>query len=363
MNVPLSKIYVDEEIKKAVLDVLDSGRYILGENVRAFEEKFASFCGVKHAICVSSGTAAAFLTLKALSIGAGDEVIVPSFSFIATASPIVHVGAKLVFAEINLRNYTIDVEDIKRKISRKTKAIIPVHLYGHPADMDPLLQLAKEKSIFVIEDACQAHGAQYKGKKVGGLGISGFFSFYPSKNLTVCGDGGMITTNDDALAEKLRMLRDHGRKEKYSHELIGYNMRFNEVQAAVGIKQLEKLAGWNDARRKIAQEYTRRLSETVITPVEEAWAKAVYHMYVIRSKKRDGIQKFLAQVGVSTGIHYPIPIHRQPAIVSAIGATPRLDKTDEVASTVLSLPMYPQLADEQVDYICSKITEFGKGGV
>jgi len=281
VNIPLSRVYIDDDIKRAVMEVLDSGWYILGEKVKEFEQKFADFCGVKNAICVSSGTAAIFLSLKALSIGPGDEVIVPSFSFIATTSPVIHVGAKPVFVDINLKNYTMDSREVEKKISRKTKAIIPVHLFGHPADMDSILELAEEKDLFVIEDACQAHGAEYKGRRVGGIGHIACFSFYPSKNMTVCGDGGIITTNDEEIAQKLRMLRNHGRQEKYVHKIIGYNLRFNEIQAAIGIKQLEKLPCWNEIRRQIAQIYTEALNDLVITPTEETWARHVYHMYVI----------------------------------------------------------------------------------
>jgi len=360
VNIPLSKVYVDKEIKNAVIKALESGRYILGEKVREFEQKFAVFCHVKHAVCTSSGTAAIFLALKALDIKPKDEIIVPSFSFIATASPVLHVGAKPVFAEINLRNYTLDPDDMKRKISKKTKGIIPVHLYGHPVDMDPILEIANENDLFVIEDAAQAHGAEYKGRRVGGIGGISCFSFYPSKNMTVCGDGGIITTNNEKIAEKIRMLRNHGRWEKYTHEVIGYNLRFNEMQASIGIKQLEKLPSWNKARRKIAQIYNRTIDDPVVTPIEEQWAKHVYHMYVIRTEKRDDLQKFLERQGISTGIHYPIPIHKQPAIESILGRQPPLRNSELAARTVLSLPMYPQLTLGEIEYVCAKIKDFFK---
>jgi perosamine synthetase len=360
VKIPLSKVYMDADIKKTVMEILDSGWYILGEKVREFEQRFADFCNVKHAVCASSGTAAIFLSLKALDVGHGDEVIVPSFSFIATASPILHVGAKPVFVDINTKNYTLNPQEIKRKISKKTKAIIPVHLFGHPADMDPILELADENALFVIEDACQAHGAEYKSQKTGGIGHTACFSFYPSKNMTVCGDGGIITTNNEEIAQKLRMLRDHGRREKYVHEIAGYNLRFNEIQAAIGIKQLEKLPHWNESRRKIAQTYNSALDNSVITPTEESWAKHVYHMYVIRTNRRDELRKFLEKQGVSTGIHYPIPIHKQPSIANIVGQQSSLKNTDLAAKTVLSLPIYPQLTTDQIKHICEKIEVFFK---
>jgi len=358
LSIPLSKVYVDDDIKEAVLEVLDSGWYILGERVREFERKFADFCGVKHAVCTSSGTAAIFLCLLAIGIRPGDEVIVPSFSFIATASPVLHARAKPIFTDVNLRTYTMTQHGVKQKLSKRTKAIIPVHLFGHPADMDPIMKIAEENNLVVIEDACQAHGAEYKGRKVGGIGHIACFSFYPSKNMTVCGDGGIVTTNNDEVAEKVRMLRDHGRLEKYTHKIVGYNLRFNEIQAAIGIKQLEKLPSWNEARRKIAQAYNEALNNLVVVPVEEHWAKRVYHMYVIRTEKRNNLREFLKKKGISTGIHYPIPITKQPAMTNMLGQRSSLKNSELAAKTVLSLPLYPQLAMNEIGYVCAKISEF-----
>lgn len=358
LSIPLSKVYVDDDIKEAVLEVLDSGWYILGERVKEFERKFADFVGVKHAVCTSSGTTAIFLSLLAIGIKPGDEVIVPSFSFIATASPVLHARAKPIFTDINLRTYTMTHHEVKQKLSKRTKAIIPVHLFGHPVDMDPIMEIAEENNLFVIEDACQAHGAEYKGRKLGGIGHVGCFSFYPSKNMTVCGDGGMITTNDDEVAEKVRLLRDHGRLEKYTHKIIGYNLRFNEIQAAIGIKQLEKLPAWNEARRKIAQTYNGALNNLVVVPVEEPWAKCVYHMYVIRTEKRNNLQEFLKEKGISTGIHYPILISKQPAMTNMRGQQSSLKNSELAAKTVLSLPLHPQLSNKEIEYVCAKISEF-----
>jgi len=361
MNIPLLKVYVDDDIKKAVLEVLDSGWYILHEKVHEFERKFAEFCGVKNAVCASSGTAAIFLSLLALDIKHGDEVIVPSFSFISTATPIIEVGAKPVFVDIEAKTYTVDPEKIREAVTKRTKAIMPVHLYGHPADMEPILEIAEENDIYVIEDACQAHGAEYKGRRVGGIGHVACFSFYPSKNMTVCGDGGAVVTNNEEIAEMVRKLRDHGRRDKYVFELKGYNLRFNEIQAAIGIKQLEKLPEWNEARRNIAVMYNQALEGLVTTPVEESWAKHVYHVYVIRTKKRDELREFLSRHGISTLVHYPVPIHKQPAITSVLGTQPALKNTEKAAKEVLSIPMYPGLTKREVKYVSDKITEFFEG--
>jgi dTDP-4-amino-4,6-dideoxygalactose transaminase len=297
----------------------------------------------------------------ALNIKRGDEVIIPSFSFISTATPIIEVGAKPVFVDIEAKTYTVDPEKIREAVTKRTKAIMPVHLYGHPANMDPIMEIAKENDIYVIEDACQAHGAEYKGKKVGGIGHVACFSFYPSKNMTVCGDGGAVVTNNGEIAETVRKLRDHGRRDKYVFELKGYNLRFNEIQAAIGIKQLEKLPEWNEARRNIARMYNQALEDLVITPVEEPWAKHVYHVYVIRTKKRDELREFLSRHGISTLVHYPVPIHKQPAITSALGAQPALKNTEKFAEEVLSIPMYPTLTNREIKYVSDKITKFFEG--
>lgn len=361
MNIPLVKVYVDDEIRKAVLEVLDGGWYILHEKVEEFEKKFAEFCSVKNAVCASSGTAAIFLSLLALGVKHGDEVIVPSFSFISTATTVMEVGAKPVFVDIDEKTYCIDPDKIKKAVTKRTKAIIPVHLYGHPADMAAILDIAKENDIYVVEDACQAHGAEYERKKVGGIGRVGCFSFYPSKNMTVCGDGGAIVTDDEEIAEKVRKLRDHGRREKYIFEMKGYNLRFNEIQAAIGIKQLEKLSQWNEARRNIAKMYTRALKDLVTTPIEEPWAKHVYHLYVIRTGRREALREFLGRHGVSTLVHYPVPIHEQIAITNILGKQPMLKSTERVAREVLSIPMYPTLTKREVVYISNKIREFFEG--
>ena len=355
MNIPLSKAYVDQEIKDRVCEVIDSGQYILGSQSKGFEKEFAQFTGTKHAVLTSSGTSAIFLCLKALGVGPGDGILVPSLTAFPTIEPVFHVGACPIFVDID-DTFTMDpkhIEEILKKPSprpeiKKIKGMIPVHLYGHPADMDAILDLANRYGLFVLEDCCQAHGARYKGKRVGSMGIAGCFSFYPSKNLTVFGDGGMVVTDDEALARKCRMLRDHGREEKYEHELVGYNLRFNEIQAAVGRIQLSKLEGFNEARRNIARWYSEGLEgNSLILPSVKEWAQPVFHLYVAQTTKRDELAKFLKEKGIQTGIHYPIPCHLQPGVRNTIGPQPRLEKTEEVASKILSLPIYPELGKRE----------------
>jgi perosamine synthetase len=355
MRISLSKMYVDERIRRAVTEVLDGGQYIKGQKLETFEQNFAAFCNTKYAIGVSSGTSAILLSLMALGVGAGDEVIVPSHTFIATASPSVFLGARPVYADIDPETYTIDPAEVRSKVSAKTKAIIPVHLYGHTCDMDAVNGLAREHGLYVIEDACQAHGATHRGRRTGSLADVACFSFYPAKNMTVLGDGGMVTTNDEELALRIRMMADHGRTEKYVHELLGLNFRMSEVHAAVGIEQLKHVAAWNDRRREIAAQYNSLLRGLeVVTPVEKEWAGHVYYMYVIRVKQRDRLALYLKGKGIQTGIHYPLPLHRQPCVRSDIS----LPVTEKYVDEILSLPMHPQLTDAEVEYVASCVREF-----
>ncbi len=357
-KIKLVEMYVDDVMKRTVLEVLESGNYVNGVNNRKFEEDFAKFCGVKRAVAVSSGTAALYLALSAVGVGRGDEVIVPAFSFIATASPVVQLGAKPVFVDINPKTYTIDIEETRKKISNKTKALVPVHLYGHPVDMNPLLDLAEEKNLFIVEDACQAHGAEYKGTKVGSLGDIGCFSFYPSKNMTVAGDGGMITTNNDEFVDRAEMIRNQGRKEKYTHELMGWNFRLSEIHAAIGRQQLKHLPDWTDKRREIARIYTEALSGLdLILPIEEEWAKHVYHVYVLRSKNRDRLAEHLNKKGIATVVHYPIPIHKQPCMLE-LGINETLRVSERCANEVISIPMHPHLSREDVEYVIMCLKEY-----
>jgi dTDP-4-amino-4,6-dideoxygalactose transaminase len=366
MKVPLSKPYVDKEMKDRVLEVIDSGQYILGSQCKEFEKEFAQFIGTKHAVLTSSGTSALFLCLKALGVKEGDGILVPSLTAFPTIEPVFHVGARPIFIDID-DTFTVDPKHIESVLRNKSqisgvkeiKGMIPVHLYGHPAHMDSLLDLAKRYGLFVLEDCCQAHGAKYKGARVGSIGSGGCFSFYPSKNLTVFGDGGILVTSDDEMAKTCRMLRDHGRREKYEHELVGYNLRFNEIQGAVGRLQLRRLDGFNESRRRIAQWYNEGLKGIpVTTPRTRDWAEAVYHLYVIQTPHRDKLADFLKEKGIQSGIHYPIPNHQQPAVRNALGQQPKLEVTEEVVQKILSLPIYPELEKEKVDFVCASIREF-----
>jgi dTDP-4-amino-4,6-dideoxygalactose transaminase len=355
MEIALSKMYVDDKIRQVMLDVLDGGHYIKGQYLGNFEREFAGFCNTRFAVGVSSGTSAILLSLMALGIGEGDEVIVPSHTFIATASPSIFLGARPVYADIDPETYTIDPAEIERRISPRTKAIIPVHLYGHTCDMDAINSMAKEHGLYVIEDACQAHGARYKDRRAGSLGDVACFSFYPAKNMTVLGDGGMATTDNEELAVRIRMLADHGRTEKYLHELLGLNFRISELHAAIGMEQLRHLDGWNERRHEIAGKYNHLLSGLdLITPIEKEWARHVYYMYVIRIKERDRLASNLKQKGIQTGIHYPVPLHRQPCVQSDV----HLPITEEYVDDILSLPMHPQLTDDEVEYVASSIREY-----
>lgn len=355
IEVKLGHMWFDDSVCEAVVDVIRGGKYIKGPNLEGFERDFAEFCGAKYAVGVSSGTSAILLSLMAMGIGHGDEVIVPSHTFIATASPAKLLGATPIFADVCSDTYTIDPVDVRKKISGRTKAIIPVHLYGHPCDMDEILAIARDHDLKVIEDACQAHGAAYKGRRTGTLGHVGCFSFFPSKNMTVLGDGGMVTTDDSDLAGEISMLRDHGRKEKYVHQMLGFNCRLSEIHAAIGRAQLAHLESWNQRRREIAARYSALLSKQLTCrPVEKSWAHHVYHLYVIRSRRRDELMAALARQGIETGIHYPVPLHRQPCLMSAAS----LPVTEGLVNEVVSLPMHPHMSDDEVDYVASKVNAF-----
>lgn len=360
-KVALSKVYIDDEIRRVVLDVIDSGWFVLGERLREFERSFATYMGVKHAVGVSSGTAAIQCALLALGVGAGDEVIVPSNTTIPTVEPILLLGARPIFAEIDPLTYTLDPASVRDKISKKTKAILPVHLYGHPSKMDELLELANSSGSFLIEDCAQAHGALFSGKKVGSLGNAGCFSFYPSKNMTVCGDGGMVITDDDSIADKVRLNRNHGFADKYKAVLVGSNFRLNEIQAAIGSVQLKHLDDFNALRRRWAGRYRELLGEESITlPREMEWAFHVFHLYVVRVERRDDLLSYLNAHGVGAAVHYPIPCHMQPAL----SHLPRVELrvTESLTREILTLPMHPALAEEDVEYVAETIREFRRSG-
>lgn len=367
---------IKDEIQESINRVLDNTSFILGEEVTKFEEEFAKFCGAKYGIGTSSGTSALSLALLSLGTGEGDEVITTPYTFTATVETIIHSGAKPVFLDIDPRNYNIDVQKLEEfikkrcRINSKTgqlanrltgklvKAIIPIHLYGQPADLDPILELAEKYDLKVIEDACQAHGAEYKGRRVGSIGDVGCFSFYPGKNLGAYGDGGMVVTDDEEIADKIKCLRDHGRREKYEHFLLGYNYRLDALQAAILRVKLPYLDNWNDKRRKNALIYNELLKDLdVTTPYGEEYARHVYHLYVVRMKRRDEVHKFLNEKGIGCGIHYPIPLHLQKAYQYLEYKEGDFPITEECAKEVISLPVYPELKRKEIEYIVETLKE------
>src|ERR1700736_5030641 len=343
---------ISAEINEAISKVIRETDFILGREVRLFEEEFAAFCQTKFAVGVDSGTSALELALRAYEIGPGDEVITAANSFFASALAISHAGATPVLVDVDAGTYTIDVAAIEKAITPRTKAIIPVHLYGHPADMDAIAQLAQRHGLVVIEDACQAHGARYKGKRTGSLGHAAAFSFYPGKNLGGYGDGGMVVTGDQAVAKRLEMLRNYGQKEKYRHMFRGYNRRLDTLQAAVLRVKLKHLDEWNDARRQHAKSYRRLLEQSgIVAPHAVAHAEPVWHLYVIRTDQRDALKEHLASRGISVGIHYPIPIHLQPAYRDLGYRQGDFPVTEKCSRRILSLPMYAELTPEIVSRV------------
>ena len=352
---------IKTEIDNAIQSILDSTSFIMGEELEKFEEEFALFCNTKYAIGVANGSDALILALRACGISKDDEVITVPHSFIATTEAITHVGGKIVFIDINPKTYTIDVSKIEEKISHKTKAIIPVHLYGQSADMDPIIELAKKYNLKVIEDAAQAHGAEYKDKKVGSIGDVACFSFYPGKNLGAYGDAGMITTNSEEIAQKVKLLRNHGRiTKKYEHGIEGYSSRLDNLQAAILRVKLKYLNQWNGMRRKNARKYNELLNNIggIITPYEADYAKHVYHLYVIRTEDRDKLREELKSKGVTTGIHYPIPLHLQPAYSYLGYKEGDFPITEECSQRILSLPMYAELSEDQIVEIVKLISNY-----
>lgn len=348
------------EISVVLQQVLDKTAFAGGPFVEQFEHEFASFCQCEYAIGVNSGTSALWLTLMALGIGPGDEVVTVPNTFIATAEAISLCGAKPVFVDVDEKTYNMNPSLIEHAITPRTKAIIPVHLFGQMADMDPILKIAKTHKLFVIEDACQAHGAEYRGKRAGSLGDAGCFSFYPGKNLGAYGEGGAVVTNNAELNEKIRMLRDHGQEKKYYHAMIGCNARMDGFQGAILKVKLRHLTTWNEARRKNAKLYNELLSEGngVIIPIEAESAKHIYHIYAIRTQNRDELIQFLAERDIYCGIHYPIPIHLQKAYQFMKLHEGSFPIAEKCASEFVSLPMYPELTTEQIKEVVNRIREF-----
>ncbi|MBN1899011.1 MAG: DegT/DnrJ/EryC1/StrS family aminotransferase [Spirochaetes bacterium] len=351
---------LEEEIVASLKKIMESARFINGPEVTELEEKIAKYCGCKIAVGVGSGTDALLLSLMALDIKKGDEVITTPFTFIATAEVISLLGARPVFVDIDQSTYNIDAAGIKARVTDKTKAIIPVHLYGQTADMDEINKIAKEHDLFVIEDACQAIGAEYKGKKAGSLGHAGAFSFFPAKNLGAYGDGGMVTTDDEDLAAKIKTLREHGSKERYRHSLIGINARLDTMQAAVLLIKLKKLDQWLQNRIKLASRYSEKLKDLVHTPVVRKENKAVFNQYTILTDRRDDLIKFLNDNGIPTAIHYPMPLHLQKAFEFLGYKQGDFPVSEEISKKVMSLPMYPEMTEQEQDLVINEIHRFFK---
>ncbi|QNB48414.1 aminotransferase class V-fold PLP-dependent enzyme [Thermanaerosceptrum fracticalcis] len=339
---------IKDEIDAAIQEVMASGQYILGENVEALEKEIAEYCGVKYGIGVANGTDALVLTLDAFGIGKGDEVIATPYTFFATAEAISRVGATPVFVDINPYTYNIDVTKLKEKITEKTKAIIPVHIFGQMADMDPIMEIAKLHNLVVIEDACQAIGAEYKGRKAGSIGHAACFSFFPTKNLGCYGDGGMVVTNNPELALRIKLLRTHGSQKKYHHQIIGYNSRLDELQAAFLRVKLRHLDEWNTLRREKAHYYDQLFSKSQIgTPFVAEWADSVFHLYLIRSTYREKIQVALNENGISTAVYYPVPLHLQPVYQILGYHEGDLPCAEEASRETLAIPLYPEISPAQ----------------
>ncbi len=360
--VDLSSQYVSikDEIDRAISDVIEKSAFVGGPFVHAFEAAFARFCGVKHCVGVGNGTDALFIALRALGIGRGDEVITVANSFIATSEAISLTGARVRFVDIGPGTYNIDPQRIEREIGAKTKAIVPVHLYGQPADMDPILEVARRHGLRVIEDAAQAHGAIYDGRPVGSIGDVACFSFYPGKNLGAYGDAGAIVTQDDELAVKIRMIANHGRIDKYDHQIEGVNSRLDGLQAAVLQVKLRHLPAWTTRRRANAASYSELLQSTnVTTPVEPKNVKAVYHLYVVRIKNghRQKVQEHLKSKGIATGVHYPIALPNLKAYSYLNHSIADFPNATEASMQCLSLPMFPELTAAQIAYVCEQLRE------
>jgi perosamine synthetase len=353
----MAKPQMGAEEKQAVMEVLDSGIIAQGPRVKAFEEGFAAMCGVKHAIATSSGTTALHTALLAHGIGAGDEVITSAFTFIASSNSVLFTGAKPVFVDIDPRTFNLDPAKIEAAITKKTKAILPVHLYGLSCDMDPIMAIAEKHGLAVIEDACQSHGAEYKGKKVGSFG-TGTFSLYPTKNMTSA-EGGMITTNDSAIDELCRILRQHGMRVRYYHDMLGYNFRMTDLHAAIGLAQLQKLGKFNAQRQANAKFLSDNL-KGVRTPYIPEGQTHVFHQYTVRVPlgRRDALRTYLNENGVGSEVYYPVPIHKQTFYVNDLGYNDSLPETEQATKEVLSLPVHPGLTPSDLETIVGAVNEF-----
>lgn len=363
-KIPLAKPIFDEEMKQAALDALENDRYTKGENVFKFEEEFAKYIGVRHAVSTSSGTAALHIAFVALGLKNGDEVVTTPLSFIATANSVIHAGAVPKFADIRFEDYNIDPALVRKGVSERTKAILPVHLFGYPADVDALREICSSRGLSLVEDACQAHGAIFRGRKVGGFGDVGCFSFYPSKNLWVPGDGGMATTNNEDLALVMAKLADCGRISHYEHDMIGYTYRLSSVNAAICRIQLRRLDDWNARRRDLADMYREMLchiSEIRLPPGGNSETQPVYHQFVLLAKHRDELKEWLEKHGIQCGVHYPVPIHLQPVYRKLHGYTGgEFPLSEEFSKKCLGVPMHPFLHVDDVKCIGEQIEAFYK---
>jgi dTDP-4-amino-4,6-dideoxygalactose transaminase len=378
LDLKIPHLELEEELVGVFRECVRNASFVGGPQVQAFEEEFAQFCQTKYCVAVSSGTDALRFVLIAAGIGPGDKVITVPNTFIATTEAISQTGATPAFVDIDEQTYNMDpgkLEDYLKsryalcsmRSANRLKAIIPVHLYGQPADMDSILEIANRYSLIVIEDACQAHGALYyskqnkKWRKAGSMGLAAAFSFYPGKNLGACGEGGAVTTNDEKIAQKIRMLRDHGQAKKYYHEFEGYNGRLDAIQTGILRVKLKHLSEWNEKRRHNASLYTQHLTlDPIIPPYGPEWSKPVYHLYVIRTQKRDDLQTYLSENGINTGLHYPIPLHLQSAYSNNGLKEGDFPITEKIAKEILSLPMFPHLTEQQILYIAEKIRQFFK---
>jgi dTDP-4-amino-4,6-dideoxygalactose transaminase len=348
---------IKSEVDAALIAVAESTQYILGEEVDRFEDEFAAYCETRHCVGVASGTAAIQLALEALGVGPGDEVIAPANTFIATILPVLRLGARPVLVDCDPETATIDVAQAAAAMGPQTKALIAVHLFGHPADVDALAEACDSHGVVLVEDACQAHGARYKGRRTGGLGRVAAFSFYPGKNLGALGDAGAVTTNDDELADQLRVLGNLGQRRKYDHVVAGWNERLDTIQAAVLRVKLEHLDRWNDLRREHADAYSEVLAATdLVLPETASWAEHVWHLYVVRSPRRDELAEALRAEGIETGMHYPCPLHLQPALAQLGYSAGEFPVTEAWARELLSLPMFPELEQSEIQQVAAGVS-------
>ncbi|MEX2159804.1 MAG: DegT/DnrJ/EryC1/StrS family aminotransferase [Dehalococcoidia bacterium] len=351
---------IKDQVLAQIEQVLDGMQLFLGENTFRLETEFAQFCQAKYAVGVGSGTDALYIALRACDIGPGDEVITVPNTFVATAGAIALAGARPVFVDIDPATHTMDPARLEAAITTRTKAVVPVHLYGQPADMAPILRICRERGLRVIEDACQAHGAEYDGRRTGTLGDIAAFSFYYAKNLGAYGEAGIVVTNDRALATKVQMLRNHGSKDRYHHAMLGINSRLDEIQAAILRVKLPRLEEANTRRRTWATEYAQRLGDMtdIKLPTERPEARHVYHLFVIETPRRDALRDWLSERGIETGVHYPVPLHLQEACAHLGYRQGSFPHAESAAKQVLSLPMYPELTGDQVSYVCQSIRDF-----